>query len=302
MVTNNIIAICVATYKRPSLLKNCLSAIQLLNLPDNYKIIIIVVDNDINETARCIVEDTSKNSIIPVTYYVESERGIATARNRLLQEALKHGAELIGFIDDDEFPHANWLKSHLTAIHKYDVDIVAGPVIPTHETTPTNNIKIEIKYPTGYIPRNIAAGNVMFKNALVVKDKLYFNTYYNFIGGEDFDFFYRATKKGFSKVWNAEAIIYETLPKERRTKKYLFFRHFTGAINNVVYYKSKKSTLSAWSHFLIKAIGKLVGAFIDLMLFIFTLNQKKLEKSIVKLASTVGYVSGLLNIIVERYR
>jgi len=52
-----IIAICVATYKRPLLLKNCLSAIQLLNMPDSYKTILIIVDNDIYETARCIVDD-----------------------------------------------------------------------------------------------------------------------------------------------------------------------------------------------------------------------------------------------------
>ena len=300
--TYPVIAICVATYKRPELLINCIKSIMQLEAPEEYKVIVIVVDNDNVETARDIVENVKNSSKYNIIYVVEAIRGIASARNRLLGEAIKHDAEFIGFIDDDEFPHSNWLTSHITTLHKYDVDIVAGPVIPTFETTPSNDIKIDIKHSTGHIPRNIAAGNVMFKTILVVKDKLKFNTYYNFIGGEDFDFFDQADNRGYSKVWNADAIIYETIPEDRRTKKYLFFRHFTGAINNVVYYKSKKNTLSAWPHFLIKAFGKFVGAFIDLILFIFTLNKGKLDKSIVKLASTIGYLSGLLNIIVERYR
>ncbi len=297
-----IVAICVATYKRPELLINCLNAIMQLDRSDKHETIVIVVDNDKNGTARRVVEQIKDTSKYNLFYAVEKSRGLASARNRLIKEAIKHKAEFIGFIDDDEFPHPKWLTSHLATIQEYNIDIVTGPVISTFETKPMNNIKIKAKHPTGYIPRNIAANNVMFKKDLVAKSEIIFNTDFNFIGGEDFDFFDRATKKGFSKIWNADAIVYETIPEERRTKKYLFFRHFTGAINNVVYYKAKKNVLLAWPHFLIKASGKFLGAFIDLILFIFTFDKYKLEKSIVKFASTFGYLCGLLNIIVERYR
>ncbi|SVD05179.1 uncharacterized protein METZ01_LOCUS358033, partial [marine metagenome] len=54
--TNNHIAICVATYKRPGLLKECLSKIDLLELPKKNKIFLIVVDNDVNETAKSTVD------------------------------------------------------------------------------------------------------------------------------------------------------------------------------------------------------------------------------------------------------
>ena len=40
---NNNIAICVATYKRPELLKYCLSKIQLLELPKKNKTILILL-------------------------------------------------------------------------------------------------------------------------------------------------------------------------------------------------------------------------------------------------------------------
>lgn len=299
---DNIIAICVATYKRPFLLKNCLSAIQLLNLPDNYKTILIIVDNDINETGRCIVEDVCKNFSMPVYYFVESERGIATVRNRLLQEALNHGAKLIGFIDDDEFPGSGWLINHTVALHKFNADVVTGPVVSTLETTPLDEIKINYKFNTGHIPRHVAAGNVLFKSELTSQHGLWFDTTYNFTGGEDFHFFDRSSEKGHVHIWVADAIIYETIIKERTTKKYLFFRHFTGAINNVIQYKFNNGISSTWIHFLIKALGKIIGALITFIAYLITFKAGRLEKSIIKLASAAGYISGLLNIIVERYR
>lgn len=296
------IAICVATYKRPAMLLNCIKAITKIEAPKEYKIIIVIVDNDENESARHVFETFGVSKTDKIYYVVEPNRGIASARNRLLHEAIKHEAVYIGFIDDDEFPHSKWLINHLKTLAEYDVDIVAGPVISTYETSPLESIKINIKYSTGHIPRHVAAGNVIFKSLLIAKGTLWFDTSYNFIGGEDFDFFNRATEMGFKKVWCSEAIIYETIPEERRTKKYLFYRHFTGGINNVVYYKTKKNTLLAWPHFLIKVLGKFVGSLVNFILFIITLKKENLDKSIIKFASSLGYLSGLLNIIIERYR
>ena len=54
--TYPVIAICVATYKRPELLINCIKSIMQLEAPEEYKVIVIVVDNDNDGTARDIVE------------------------------------------------------------------------------------------------------------------------------------------------------------------------------------------------------------------------------------------------------
>ena len=45
--STNIVAICVATYMRPLLLKNCLYSLTKIIVPKKYTPIIIVVDNDI---------------------------------------------------------------------------------------------------------------------------------------------------------------------------------------------------------------------------------------------------------------
>ena len=47
MIKNkSIVAICVATYMRQSLLKNCLASIAKIKVPKNYLPLVIVVDND----------------------------------------------------------------------------------------------------------------------------------------------------------------------------------------------------------------------------------------------------------------
>ena len=67
--TNNHIAICVATYKRLDLLEKCLSKIYLLELPKKNKIFLIVVDNDVNETAKFTVDLFNKNYNFPIHYF-----------------------------------------------------------------------------------------------------------------------------------------------------------------------------------------------------------------------------------------
>ena len=299
---NNNIAICVATYKRPELLKYCLSKIQLLELPKKNKTILIIVDNDINKSAKPIVRLFDKKYPFPMYYYVEPERGIASARNRLVNEALLMSNNLICFIDDDEFPKSDWLTKHFYTLIQYDADVVTGPVIPITDENELNSIGYKSKFTTGYTPRHVAAGNVLFKSKLINEQKLRFDLTYNFTGGEDFHFFDRSSSKNNTHIWVNDAIIFEHIPADRKTKKYLFFRHFTGAINNVIQYKNKKNAFQAWPHFMLKITGKIFGTIINFILYVITLKNSKLEKCIIKLASTFGYLSGLLNIVIERYR
>ena len=142
----------------------------------------------------------------------------------------------------------------------------------------------------------------MFKSKLINEQKLRFDLTYNFTGGEDFHFFDRSSSKNNTHIWVNDAIIFEHIPADRKTKKYLFFRHFTGAINNVIQYKNKKNAFQTWPHFMLKITGKIFGAIINFILYTITLKNSKLEKCIIKLASAFGYLSGLLNIVIERYR
>ncbi len=296
-----IIALCIATYKRPALLLNCLNAVATLEIPEKHRLFVLVADNDHEATARETVAHLNIANADHVTYCVESERGIASARNRLLREALHVDADLIAFIDDDEFPQSDWLFNLFRGLSRYDADVVTGPVIGLTEDG--NAVSSTAgKYQTGQQPRKVATGNVLFKKKLIKEDGLTFDLRLNFCGGEDMDFFEKSSRQGNTHVWVEDGIVFETITKERTTKKYLFYRHFTGGINNVVRYRLHNGWLKSWSRFLLKITGKTIGAMLAFTAFLITFNDKKLDSSIAKFASGLGYLSGLLNIIVERYR
>ena len=52
------------------------------------RVALIIVDNDINESAKVVFDLFRQEYPFPIYYRVEPERGIASARNRLVNEAL----------------------------------------------------------------------------------------------------------------------------------------------------------------------------------------------------------------------
>ena len=299
---NNIVAICIATYKRPELLSNCLHSLQQLEVPGNYTPIVIVVDNDDEKSAEDHFNKATKGLSLLSYYYVEPDRGICSARNCLLEKALAHNASYIAFVDDDELTHKKWLINILHALETYSCDIVSAPVIPIAETVAPDKYSKDTKHPSGSTPRNISAGNVLFSRRLVDELGLRFDRYFDFIGCEDFDFFDRAKKLNMKSIWVNDAIIFETIPPERTTLKYIMYRHFTGGINVVLRYRRHHPLIYAWLRYLPKAIGKFIGAAIYLIMAIFTSHTKNFEKTIIKFSNGVGYICGLSNLIIERYR
>ncbi len=298
----NIIAICVATYNRPELLSNCLLSISQIEMPQNYLPIIIVVDNDGAKSAEASFNKSTQDIDIESHYYVEPDRGICSARNCLLEKSLLHNASFIAFVDDDELAHKQWLVNMINGLNNYPSDIVAGPVLPIKETTAPELFTKDPKRPKGSTPRNIPAGNVFFSVRLVNELGLRFDRYFDFIGCEDFDFFDRAIKNNMKSVWIDDAIIFETIMPERKTRKYIMYRHFTGGINVVMRYRRHHSLIFAWGRYLPKALGKFIGALLSLIKSIFVSRGKNFEKFIIKLSNGVGYLCGLSNIIIERYR
>ena len=296
------IAICVATFKRPELLKDCIHAIGNIRLPSNYTVILIIVDNDETKTGKTVAENEQERLSIPLYYYVQPDRGISSTRNTLIEKSIDHNVSYIAFIDDDELPHKDWLIEMLEGLQKYSADIVAGPVVPIRENTPLQDYVLDEKHPSGTVPRNIPAGNVLFNIKLANEYGLRFDRYFDFIGCEDFDFFDRAIKLNLKSVWINNAVVFEHITPDRETLKYIIFRHFTGGINVVMRHKKHHKTFTTWMRYLPKSIGKFFGAFFSLIKAIFSSRQENLKKSIIKAANGLGYLFGLCNMVIERYR
>ena len=71
---------------------------------------IIVIDNNSNDGTAKLVKEYQENWLqdVPLKYYFEAEQGISFARQKAMNEAT---GELVGFIDDDNPPFANWVNS-----------------------------------------------------------------------------------------------------------------------------------------------------------------------------------------------
>jgi succinoglycan biosynthesis protein ExoM len=188
---------------------------------------IVVCDNDNEESARPIVDDFIHISAIGTIYCVEPEQNIALARNRALAHASE---EFIAFIDDDEFPDEGWLATLLRACERYHADGVLGPVRPHFDQPPPSWI---IKgrfcerreYVTGTILhwRQTRTGNALIKSGVLGSITIPFNSEFG-NGGEDDDFFRRVMEQGHRFVWCNEAIVYEVVPPERWTRRYMLRR------------------------------------------------------------------------------
>lgn len=102
---------------------------------------IIVIDNNSKDNTSQIFQKYLQtwNLEIPLRYIFEPEQGLDFARNRALTEAK---GELIGFLDDDNLPHKNWVaaaynfaKTHLNA------GAFNGQVHGLFEIPPPENLK-----------------------------------------------------------------------------------------------------------------------------------------------------------------
>ncbi|MBN2009509.1 glycosyltransferase family 2 protein [candidate division KSB1 bacterium] len=223
------ICVCICTYKRPKLLRRLLSKIEEQETEGLFDISIVIVDNDVAESARIVVETWGRQTVLPFSYHVEPEQNIARARNMAIENAY---ADFVALIDDDELPEVNWLLHIYKILKIYNSDGIMGPVLPLFECSPPTWV---IKghffdrpvHRTGHLMewRNTRTGNVLLKRALFENNHTWFDPMLG-SGGEDRDFFKRKIAEGFTFRWCNDAPVFEIIPPTRWKPKVLLKKAF----------------------------------------------------------------------------
>lgn len=95
-----LIALGVCTYKRPVMLRACLDSLTRQVVPSDLSLAIVVVDNEPEGDAEHTVSSFTATTDIPVHYVHEPRRGIATARNAILDKASELAADFIAMTDE----------------------------------------------------------------------------------------------------------------------------------------------------------------------------------------------------------
>jgi len=222
------VAICICTLRRTDLLRELLTAIGQLAFGKCPcpEIKVVVVDNDELASARQVCESTLLTW--PITYAVESKRGITYARNRAIAEAGL--VDLIAFIDDDERPSPQWLDELLRTYEQFEADVVSGPVLPRYAPEIAPWVKhggfFERQIgPTGNVRNTCATNNVLI-GTHVFRSVPGFDHAFALSGAEDTHFFLRIRQAGFKIVWCEEAVVSELLPAERGRPAWILRRDY----------------------------------------------------------------------------
>ena len=237
------ILISVCTYLRPNMLKRALGHIKELEPVNDAQVEVLIVDNDKNGSAKNVVEEVSKGFPYIIHYRIQEERGLSPARNKVLKSAIELDADYIACFDDDDSPDKNWLlglwnfeKAKSAQLGK--PVIVTGPAFSRFDKEYPKYIKMNFRSKTtkktGQLRHTAATGNVLIPIE-VVKNGVFFDECYKFMGGEDGEFFQKAQTFGFEIYWCNEAVVYENITEEKANIKRILHRYFYNGFSNVFF-------------------------------------------------------------------
>ena len=118
---SRLIAVCIATYHRPGMLRSLLLSLRDQVVPEGCNVEFRLVDNDASGSARAVAEEWSLALPGPLRYEIEPEQGVSAARNHALDMG---PADLFASIDDDETASPRWLAELVTTLDRTLADAV----------------------------------------------------------------------------------------------------------------------------------------------------------------------------------
>ena len=107
---------------------------------------VVIVDNNSTDNTAKIIREYQANWLqnVPLRYCFESEQGFPFARQKAITEAK---GELIGFLDDDNLPYPNWVKSaYIFAKENPKAAAFSSKIHGLFETEPSEELKQIIFY------------------------------------------------------------------------------------------------------------------------------------------------------------
>jgi len=297
------VIICICTFKRPDLLSRCLASVAGIEQPAGVKVSVLVVDNDVDQSAAATVTALVADYGMPLGYVSEPRRGIPCARNRAVAEAVQASADYLVFIDDDETVTASWLQCLFDYGQSHGGQVVVhGRVIPDlPSSTPGEVAGLFGRnvLPTGCKLKTCATDNVLIPARVFRDPGLRFDESQPMAGGTDTKYFLEATLQGAEIYQCAEAVVYESIPEVRATLQWLARRKFRAGITDV--WKKRKEGRSVVS-VLLSACGRVIVDAVKTLVML--LLGRKLERNyyFLKMCKAAGLVAGAAGMTVDSYR
>lgn len=220
------VLVAALTYKRPADLRELLPKLIAQADSVDAECSVLIVDNDPDGGARDFV---SKFVDSGVQYVHVRQPGIAAARNSALQ--LAQDFDLLVFIDDDERPVEGWLRLLLQTYRDHHSAAVVGPVVSEFAVIPEPWIAAgqffnRRRHQTGTRVDLAATNNLLLDMRQIQDLGLCFDERFGLTGGSDSLFTRQIHAGGGEMVWCDEAVVFDMVPAQRLTRKWVLQRAF----------------------------------------------------------------------------
>ncbi|RUR80821.1 hormogonium polysaccharide biosynthesis glycosyltransferase HpsE [Chlorogloeopsis fritschii PCC 9212] len=230
--------VAIPTYNGEKRLPQLLDALKNQVNIENINWEIIVVDNNSTDNTAKVIENYQKNWHFPypLKYCFEEKQGAAYARGHAVKEAK---GELIGFLDDDNYPVSNWVAAAyvFSKIHP-QAGAYGSQIHPEWEVEPPKNfhrvapflaITERGNFPLLYEPQKRllppSAGLVIRRQtwleSIPKHSILTGRVYNNMLTSEDLEMLSYIQKAGWEIWYNPEMEIYHKIPNFRLEPEYL---------------------------------------------------------------------------------
>ena len=287
--TGDIILICIPTCMRPKMLKACLDSIAQTRLPEDYETRLLVLDNDVGESAREVF--SAMSFPFAARYAVEPKRGLSTVRNRALDEAQKENAVLMAFVDDDQTLDREWLVAMTEGILETGADAISGYVEQVFPGKPPWWIRpAKVSSNTdAELARSMPIGFSLIHSRLFAKIR--FDERFNLTGSEDYDYSLRAGRGGYIIAYTGKARAWAPVVSSR-----LAFRNYvlTQWQRQTGYVLSHRIVDGFWKSllFLPKGLLKVVKGLLCCILSVL-FGKRMLRRGLKNLISGTGLIYGV---------
>ena len=226
----------IPTFNRDASLKKTLSSLAAARLPENFEIVVTVVDNNsTDDTKQAVAEMQPQFTDIKLEYLFEKKQGRSHALNTGIKAA---DGDILSGIDDDEEIDENWFVEVEKIFRERwnKIDFVGGKLLPNWETAPPAWIEPlkdgvicwrdygDEEWVYDRTTPMITGGHGIFKRSVFEEIGLYDENIgaqgKGFISGEDEILYDQLLTNGKRGIYNPKLIIYHYVPAYRLNKNY----------------------------------------------------------------------------------
>lgn len=293
------VVVAIPTFRRPRGLTRLLAALE--KLETTAAVTVVVADNDAErhegfDVCRMLCGQGYRWELVG---FIAPERGIAQARNALVERALGLRCDFVAMLDDDEWPDPKWLDAFLLTQARTGAEALHGCILREFENAPGAwAAKCDGIAPlhgkTGATAMIEGSGNIIVSRACFEElPKPCFDPAFALSGGEDRDFFERLRRQGRRFAWCDEAVVHAFVPATRANLSWGLSRAYrVGNSDMRVFLKHSQSVAARLREFVKIAAALLLFPFLFVILGVVSNRAVDALRKLFRAAGKIAAIGG----------